>query len=83
MVNALKLPQNHLEYSIRFNDISDNYPYKFHLNAAAGAGIITGYSDNTFRPKNNALRSEAAVIIKRCWRRILNLVLKLILMQKN
>jgi len=65
VVNALKLPQNHLEYSIRFNDIGDNYPYKFHLNAAAGAGIITGYSDNTFRPKNNALRSEAAVIIKK------------------
>ncbi len=26
-------------------------------------GIITGYEDNTFRPKNNATRTETAVLI--------------------
>jgi spore germination protein YaaH len=64
VINALKIPQNHLN-SISFNDIDENYSYKYELNTAVGAGIITGYNDNTFRPKNNALRSEAAVIIRK------------------
>jgi len=32
---------------------------------AAAAGLITGYSDGTFKPKVNATRAEAAVILDR------------------
>lgn len=48
-----------------FKDIKSSYPYKTELNAAIDSGIINGYEDNTFRPGNNALRAEAAVMIKR------------------
>lgn len=30
---------------------------------AASSGIMNGYEDNTFRPKNNAARAEAAMVI--------------------
>lgn len=33
--------------------------------AASGNNIITGYPDNTFRPKDNATRSEAATVIEK------------------
>ena len=33
------------------------------VNAAKESGIISGYNDNTFRPKNNAKRAEAVKII--------------------
>ena len=65
VINALNIEKSPLKQSIRFNDISANYLYKFELGAAVELGIITGYNDNTFRPKNNALRSEAAVMIKK------------------
>jgi len=33
------------------------------INAVSKAGIFKGYSDNTFRPKNDTTRAEAAVVI--------------------
>ena len=35
------------------------------VGAYAGAGIVSGYEDNTFRPESFASRAEAAVIIGR------------------
>ena len=37
------------------------------VESAAKAGIITGYTDSTFRPLNNATRAEAATIILRIY----------------
>jgi spore germination protein YaaH len=51
--------------SITFSDISNNYKYKNELKTAIASGIITGFSDNTFRPRQNASRAEAAVMLKR------------------
>lgn len=48
-----------------FNDASD---ITFHPNlvlAAASKGLISGYPDETFRPKANLTRAEAAVMITR------------------
>ncbi len=49
----------------KFIDIKTSYKYNKELNIAIGSGIITGYDDKTFKAKNNALRSEAAVMISR------------------
>ena len=38
---------------------------KAHLEQAVGAGIISGYEDNTFRPDRNITRSEIAVMMVR------------------
>lgn len=48
-----------------FADIGKNYKYSKELSAAVSSGIIDGYSDGTFRPKNNATRAEAAVMTVR------------------
>lgn len=50
---------------VNFKDIKNNYKYLKELEIALGSGIITGFSDNTFRPHLNATRSECAVILKR------------------
>ena len=39
--------------------------FKAGVKKVFGIGIITGYEDSSFRPKNNATRAEAAVIIER------------------
>ncbi len=49
----------------RFSDIDSRYPYYEQIAAAAASGIIRGYSDGTFAPKNNATRGEAATMIAR------------------
>ena len=58
----MDLPQSNPEK--QFADAQDISAYA--QEAIAGmtkAGIINGYEDNTFRPKNTATRAEAAVII--------------------
>ncbi|TYQ16138.1 UNVERIFIED_CONTAM: putative glycosyl hydrolase [Acetivibrio alkalicellulosi] len=64
-VKALRVDERYLGDVKNFKDIDNNYLYKNELSAAVQAGVIKGYSDNTFRPKNHALRSEAAVIIRK------------------
>ncbi len=52
-----------------FSDVSEISDYA--KNAAlslAAAGIIKGYEDNSFRPADNTLRAEAAVLIARIMR---------------
>ncbi|MGF7059198.1 S-layer homology domain-containing protein [Brassicibacter mesophilus] len=51
--------------SKEFSDINDNYLYKEQIYQLANNGIIEGYADNTFKPKNGITRGEAATIIKR------------------
>lgn len=65
IVRALNLDYRYTSTSRKFKDIKSYYPYKSELDAAIQSGIINGYGDNTFRPKNNALRSEAAVMIRK------------------
>lgn len=36
-----------------------------YIGACEYAGIINGYEDNTFKPKNNITRAEAAAIVSR------------------
>lgn len=54
--------------SVSFKDIGKNYPYLNELKLALSSGIITGFSDNTFKPKNNATRGECAVMLARLLR---------------
>ena len=49
----------------RFSDINKNYQYMSNLTAAVSSGIISGYSDGTFRPKKNATRAESATMTVR------------------
>ncbi|MBE7030663.1 MAG: hypothetical protein E7409_04445 [Ruminococcaceae bacterium] len=48
-----------------FPDVKKEHPYYGQIGAAAQSGIITGFSDGTFRPDNPATRAEAAVMIGR------------------
>ncbi len=65
MIIISRCTQAKSESSITFKDISNNYRYKNELKKAIASGIITGFTDNTFRPKQNASRAEAAVMLKR------------------
>ncbi|MBQ8587936.1 MAG: S-layer homology domain-containing protein [Clostridia bacterium] len=53
---------------ITFDDIGKNYPYSQELSIAVSGGIISGYSDNTFRPKENATRAECGAMLARLLR---------------
>jgi len=48
-----------------FKDIDKDYIYFQNLSTVVASGIITGYSDGTFRPKNNATRAESASMLVR------------------
>ncbi len=50
---------------VSFKDISFSYRYKDELKKAVSSGIISGFSDNTFRPKKNATRAECAAMLVR------------------
>jgi len=65
LVRALETDLQTASANKSFSDISKSYQYLKELNMAVSSGIITGYDDNTFRPRNNASRAEAAVMIKR------------------
>lgn len=65
LVRAMNLDIKQTSESRNFKDIMSSYKYKAELNSAINTGIINGYEDNTFRPANNALRAEAAVMINR------------------
>lgn len=46
-----------------FTDVFEDNKYYNSIREAAGAGIISGYSDGSFRPNNNITRAEAAKMI--------------------
>ena len=48
---------------VNFKDIASSYRYASELKRAVGSGIISGFSDSTFRPKANATRAECAVML--------------------
>lgn len=52
------------DFTMRFSDAENISPYaKGAVAQLCRKGIINGYEDNTFRPKSNTLRAEAAVLI--------------------
>ncbi len=48
-----------------FSDVSRNSALATGINATVKAGIVTGFSDNTFKPNQNITRVEMAVMIDR------------------
>lgn len=48
-----------------FKDVPSNYQYYNEIEYSAKNNIITGYSDGTFKPKENISREHAAVILAR------------------
>lgn len=65
MLIISRCTENAGQESISFTDISKNYTYLEELKAAVSSGIISGYTDGTFRPKINATRAECAVMLTR------------------
>lgn len=56
----------HEQFQLNMSDYWAIYdPYKKSVLNAYGLGIINGYPDGTFRPKNNATRAEASAMIVR------------------
>lgn len=62
-IQYLKLPVNDVKNYSEFFDDANSIKYKNDLNIAVHYGIIKGYPDGTFRPKNNATRAEASKLI--------------------
>ncbi|MHB8842006.1 MAG: S-layer homology domain-containing protein, partial [Candidatus Aquicultor sp.] len=61
IASAMNLPAG----TSSLTDINDSWARQF-INSCVSAHIISGYpSDNTFRPKNNTTRAEAAAMIAR------------------
>ena len=56
---------NGISKKFSFSDIGSNYPYKEELGKAVATGIINGYGDGTFRPKEKATRAECASMLVR------------------
>ncbi|MFJ7736010.1 S-layer homology domain-containing protein [Lysinibacillus sp. NPDC097287] len=50
---------------IQFNDVPDTYAYALDIKFAATAGIITGYSDGSFKPTAAISRQHMAVMLER------------------
>jgi hypothetical protein len=46
-----------------FSDVPANHPYAPAINGLRGAGAISGYGDNTFRPENHLWRAQFAKMI--------------------
>ncbi|WP_445479374.1 S-layer homology domain-containing protein [Lysinibacillus irui] len=51
--------------AITFTDVPDTYLYAKEIKLAATAGIITGYTDGTFKPDANISREHMAVMLIR------------------
>src|SRR3954469_5696262 len=48
-----------------FPDVPTDHPFYSFVETAYNHGIISGYSDGTFRPNNNATRGQISVIVYR------------------
>lgn len=53
-----------------YKDLSPNMTFYKEIIDLTSNGIVKGYNDNTFRPKNNITRAEAATIIKNAYREL-------------
>lgn len=51
-----------------FTDVSPTHWANTYIGAAAGAGLMNGYSDGTFRPNDKISRSELATLITRAFK---------------
>jgi len=54
--------------SEKFTDVAEGFWYTEAVNAAREYGIITGYTDNTFRPIQKITREESIAMISRAMR---------------
>ncbi len=54
-----------------FNDLSDG-PYLAYIDKAVGLRFVNGMSEDTFAPKANITRAQAATILKRVFLKIFN-----------
>ncbi|MGI6492213.1 MAG: S-layer homology domain-containing protein [Pelotomaculum sp.] len=63
LVKALNLPAD--ETATTFIDVPDTAWYAGYTAAAAGAGLVKGYEDGSFRPHRPVTREELAVILVR------------------
>lgn len=52
----------------KFTDVSGAHWANKYIGAAAGAGLMNGYSDGTFRPNEKISRSELAALITRAFK---------------
>lgn len=53
--------------NLKFPDSADISDYaKMYVSVCADKGIISGYEDGAFRPKNNITRAETAAILSKC-----------------
>ena len=50
---------------IAFTDVPTDHFYYDSIMAAAGAGIVNGYEDETFRPDNTITRAEVVTVVNR------------------
>lgn len=48
-----------------FNDVPNNHTYKTEIQYLVNQGLISGYSDGTFKPNSNLTRAHAAILIAR------------------
>ncbi len=63
-VMAMKIVgYNNTDTIITFSDVRTGDWYYNYIRAGVNASLISGYSDNTFRPNNNITRAEATKII--------------------
>jgi hypothetical protein len=46
-----------------FTDVPTSYPFYTFIETAFAHGIVSGYSDNTFRPYNNATRGQISKMV--------------------
>ncbi|MNI66430.1 Cellulosome-anchoring protein precursor [compost metagenome] len=51
-----------------FTDVSSTHWANKYIGAAAGSGLMNGYSDGTFRPNDKISRSELATLITRAFK---------------
>lgn len=51
--------------SLNFKDVKKKYWYSDAIGWAVSEGLVTGYSDNTFKPDDKVLRQELAVLFAR------------------
>ena len=59
---VLNLSENN---KVQFNDVDDTYAYALEIQLAATAGIITGYSDGSFKPTAAITRQHMAIMLER------------------
>ncbi len=57
--------ENYDEIQKGITDITAQTEYEYDITKSYGAGILTGYTDDTFRPEKTLSRAEAATVIYR------------------